>query len=303
MSKKAEVIQIRPFAKQLMNPHRYHLAQESNEKRSWEWLLRQFGRQNDSLRLIQWVFSHPVTLLEPEGSRFVSKSVSLAEILRRENLRREDLLHVWEKTFVGPYCSLLRHLQNQRQAIRMVSMMWFSPVLSEAYDYQELFQSYCDFLLVVSSLFEDFRARSRFNKEQISIIADQLWRVEISMPLLRTKSGKFDGSMEPVSVLNLSNQAMSKKRFNEIISTCLAFVPIEFVKCPDSKLAQNDDYLFLALQWLSTLLCNALSDWACPANYYETSMGARGPRDIYGDFETFFEYRALDSCLRKALHI
>ena len=88
----ANVVEIKSVVTQLINPHRAHLARESTEELSWEWLLKQLGVGDKSQRLIQWVCAHPMYLIEVQNDTFKKRPVVLSELLRRENLNRDDFV-------------------------------------------------------------------------------------------------------------------------------------------------------------------------------------------------------------------
>lgn len=291
------VVQISSVVPQLINPHRTHLAREHGDALAWEWFLKQLCGSDQSEKLIHWVCAHPVYLIEAQGECFQKRAILLGELLQRERLSREDFIRYWFKADSNPRFSLLQQLEHQRHNLQIAGMMWFNPVTRVAYDYQECFQSFCEFLGVVGALIDASHDLPSAAEPIIEDVSEVLWSSPIAVQLFPRCPQIYDSAPTLAQLLD------SRCRFTRLIRRS--------VKLRANAVA-NDPTLNTGVQhqadagahWVGIMkqeIAVALADWLSPIRREDTCLGVRRIQSLYGDLATFLSYRLIDISLREGL--
>ncbi|MEJ2682695.1 MAG: hypothetical protein P8144_14865, partial [Gammaproteobacteria bacterium] len=285
----ANVVEIKSVVNQLMNPHRPHLQRESGDPRSWGRFLRQLGQSDHSHRLIQWVCTHPIYLIDVQGGVFRKKPVALVELLQRENLVRQDFIRSWMRFEASPRRSLLKHVELQRHALQIASMMWFSPAIAVSYDYQELFQSLCEFLQIVRELIEASCGVSLISERLVERVSDRLWREPLSLPrVARRKPMQHEqvASENTTPYLPTVEDLMdSGERFQRLIGRSMRLRVGVHAEGQAQRVDswQNEN---VALDyWYRQMFDDVqavIREWYSSVNCEDTRLGARPVQEIYG---------------------
>lgn len=293
----ANVVEIKSVVTQLINPHRAHLARERGDSLAWEWFLKQLGGGDHSEKLIHWVCAHPMYLIEAHSDSFQKRAVVLGELLQRENLNREDFIRYWIQADSSPRFSLLQQLEHQRHNLQVAGMMWFNPVISVAYDYQELFQSFCDFLRVVGALIDGTHDLPSASEGVIEGVSQALWSSPIKVQLFPGCSAKHDAAPVLAELLN------SRCQFTRLIRRSIKLRASALVDDSDlgASLQREADASSHWLEVMRKQIVTAVAHWLSPMSREDTRLGIRTIQDIYGDLPTYLSYRLIDTSLREGL--
>lgn len=293
----ANVVEIKSVVTQLINPHRAHLARERGEPLSWEWFLKQISGGDYSEKLIHWVCAHPMYLIEAHASGFKKRAVVLGELLQRENLNREDFIRYWIRADSNPRYSLLQQLEHQRHTLQIAGMMWFNPVISVAYDYQELFQSFCDFLRVVGALIDATHDLSAASEAVISEVSQNLWSSAVKVQLFPGCAPTQDAA--PV----LAELLESRCQFSRLVRRSIKLRASAMIENPTLTPCFQDTAA-ASSHWFDVMqkeIGHVVAHWLSPMSREDTRLGIRSIQSIYGDLSTYLSYRLIDVSLREGL--
>jgi hypothetical protein len=297
MNDTANVVAIRSLVSRLGKPQEKQLYPEQEASGAWDMFTEQIPAGGCTQKWLRWVLTHPVYLIEPEGECFRKRPVVLSELLQREQLSKNEFEAFWSTTDASSRLTTQQQMAYQRHTLQIAGMMWCHPVIGIAYDYQELFQSYCSFLAVVSALIDSTHDSVIASEAVIESVTEGLWASPINVRF-------FPGSVgEPLMQLQLSELLTARQPFVDLVQRVIRLFASAIVDdaALKSKLTDTDTASEYWLEKVSEACTHALADWLSPINRDDTCLGIRSTHEVFGDLMTYLSYRLIDSGLREGL--
>ncbi len=278
---------------QLINPHKKIICQETKALDVWQLWLKKIGLKRHSHKLMEWVYLQPVYIVQlDQGMSFGNHRLPFMSLLEREKLTREDFVGWWLGTTARPRQSLLQHLQNCRHTIQIGTMMWFHPLLAKSYDYQEVFQSFCDFLHELLSMVNSGQNVDCLDSTLVDSVVGGLW----SCVYQRVPAYTFECEI-----------GYDEVKLDSLLGSYGLFVQLvaQIMRLDMSVLSINREVLCIEgfVERYKAWIQEAIWNWSNEFAAYDTVKGPVSLLNVFADFQTYLSYRLFDASLKQGFNL